>query len=69
MITSVAICTQDTKSCTAVVKAVMKKKQKTLFTSKFDINLRNKLLKCYILRIVLCGAGTVGSRTEILGRF
>jgi len=69
MITNVTSCTQDTKSCIAVVKAVMNKKQKTLFTSKLDINLRNKLVKCYIWRIALCGAGTVGSRTEILGRF
>jgi hypothetical protein len=52
-----------------VVKAAMNKKQKILFTSKININLRNTPVKCYIWRIALCGAGTVGSRTEILGRF
>jgi hypothetical protein len=52
-----------------VVKATMNKKQKALFTSKININLRNTPVKCYIWRTALCGAETVGSRTEILGRF
>jgi len=30
----------------------------TLFTSKLDLNLRKKLLKCCIWRIALCGAET-----------
>jgi predicted restriction endonuclease len=68
-ITNVESCTQDTKSCTAVVKAAMNKKQKTLFTSKLDIKLRNKLVKCYIWRTALCGEETLESGTEILGKF
>jgi len=68
MVTNDASCTQDTKSCTVVIKAAMNK-QKTPFTSKLDTKLRNKLVKCYIWRIALCGAGTLESRTEILGKF
>jgi hypothetical protein len=33
-------------------------KTKTLFTSKLDLNLRKKLVKCYIWSIVLYGAET-----------
>jgi len=33
-------------------------KKKTLFTSKFKSDLRNKLVKCYIWTVALCGAGT-----------
>jgi predicted restriction endonuclease len=69
MVTNDASWTRDTKSCTVVVKAAMNKQQKTLFTSKLDTKLRNKLVKCYIWRIALCGAGTLESRTEILGKF
>jgi len=50
MITNDASCTQDTKSCTVVVKAAMNKKQKALFTSKLNTKLRNKLVKGYIWR-------------------
>jgi hypothetical protein len=32
--------------------------QKTLFTSKLDLNLRKKLVKCYIWRTALFGAET-----------
>jgi hypothetical protein len=31
---------------------------KTDFTSKLDLNLRTKLVKCYIWSIALCGAET-----------
>ena len=31
---------------------------KTLFTSKLDLNLRKKVIKCYTWRIALCGAET-----------
>jgi hypothetical protein len=31
-------------------------RKKTLFTSNLDLNLRNKLVKCYIWSIVLYGA-------------
>jgi hypothetical protein len=33
-------------------------KKKTLFTSQSDLNLRKKLVKCYIWSIVLYGAET-----------
>jgi len=69
MITNDASCTQDTKSCTVMVKAAMNKKQKTLSTSKLDTKLNNKLVKGCNWRTALCGAGTVESRTEILGKF
>ena len=31
-------------------------KKKTLFTSKLNLNLRKKLVKCYIWSMALCGA-------------
>jgi hypothetical protein len=33
-------------------------KKRTLFTSKLDLNLRKKLVKCYIWSMALYGAGT-----------
>jgi hypothetical protein len=43
-----------------MAKAVFdkKKKKKTLFTSKVNLNLRKKLANCYILSIALYGAET-----------
>ena len=32
-------------------------KKTTLFTSKLDLDLRKKLVKCYIWSMALCGAG------------
>ena len=48
----------------AMAKAAFNKK-KTLFTSKLDLNLRKKLVKCYsyIWSMALCGAGTWTLRT------
>jgi hypothetical protein len=40
-----------------MAKAAFNKK-KNLFTSKLELNLRKKLVKCYIWRIALCGAET-----------
>jgi hypothetical protein len=40
-----------------MAKAVFNKK-KTLFTSTLDLNLRKKLVKCYISTIALYGAET-----------
>jgi hypothetical protein len=40
-----------------MAKAVFNKK-KTLFTSKLDLNLRRKLVKCYIWNMALYGAET-----------
>jgi hypothetical protein len=42
------------------------KKKKTLFTSKLDLELRNKLVKCYIWSIASYGAET---RSEVPGKF
>ena len=41
----------------AMAKAAFSKK-KTLFTSKLDLNLRKKLIKCYIWSMALYGAET-----------
>ena len=43
--------------CVRVAKAAFNKK-KTLFTSTLDLNLRKKLVKCYIWSIALYGAET-----------
>ena len=40
-----------------MAKAAFNKK-KTLFTSKLDLNLRKKLVKCYIWSMTLYGAET-----------
>jgi hypothetical protein len=40
--------------------------KKALFTSKLDLELRKKLVKCYIWSIALCGAET---RSEVSGKF
>ena len=40
-----------------MAKAAFNKK-KTLFTSKLDLNLRKKLIKCYIWSLALYGAET-----------
>jgi hypothetical protein len=37
--------------------------KKALSTSKLDLNLKMKLVKCYIWSIALCGAGTGMLRT------
>jgi hypothetical protein len=57
LITNDARCTREIKSRTAVAKAAFNKK-KTLFTSKLALNLRKKLVKCYIWSIALYGAET-----------
>jgi hypothetical protein len=55
MITNDARCTREIKSRIAMAKAAFNKK-KNLFTSKLDLNLRKKLIKCYIWSIALYGA-------------
>jgi hypothetical protein len=55
MITNDARCTREIKSRIAMAKAAFNKK-KNLFTSKLDLNLRKKLVKCYIWSIAFCGA-------------
>jgi hypothetical protein len=56
MITNDAKCTREIKARIAMVKAAFNKK--TLFTSKLDLELRKKLVKCYTWSIALYGAET-----------
>jgi hypothetical protein len=55
MIANDARCTLEIKSRIAMAKAAFNKKN-ALFTSKLDLNLRKKLVKCYIWSIALYGA-------------
>jgi hypothetical protein len=57
MITNDARCTREIKSRIAMAKTAFTKK-KNLFTSKLELNLRKKLVKCYIWSIALYGAET-----------
>jgi hypothetical protein len=57
MITNDARCTREIKARIAMAKAAFNKK-KTLLTSKLDLELRKKLVKCYIWSIALYGAET-----------
>ena len=59
MLTNDGRCTCEIKSRIAFAKAAFSKK-KTLLTSKLDLNLRKKLIKCYIWSMALYG---------VLGRF
>ena len=51
-------CTCEIKSSIAMAKDVFNKKKKNLFTSKLDLNLRRKLVKCYVWSMALYGAET-----------
>jgi hypothetical protein len=55
-------CTCEIKSRIAMAKAAFNKK-KNLFTIKLDLNLRKKLVKCYIWSMALYGAETWTLRT------
>ena len=57
MITEDGRCTCDIKSRIVMAKAAFNKK-KNLFTSKFDLNLRKRLVRCYVWSIALYGAET-----------
>jgi hypothetical protein len=57
MITNDGRCTREIKSRIAMAKAAFNKK-KNNFTSKLDLNLRKKPVKCYIWSIALYGAET-----------
>ena len=52
-----ARCTCGIKSRIAMAKTAFNRKN-TLFTSKLELNLRNKLVKCYIWSVALYGAET-----------
>ena len=63
-------CTCEIKSRIAMAKAALNKK-KNLFTSTLDLNLRKKLVKCFIWSMALYGAETwdaSGSRSETPGK-
>jgi hypothetical protein len=57
MITNDVRYTSEIKSRSALAKAAFNKKN-TLFTRKLDLNLRKKLVKCYIWSTALYGAET-----------
>jgi len=57
MLTNYGTCTCEIKSKIVMAKAAFNKK-KTLFTSKLNLNLRKKLVKCYIWSMALYGAET-----------
>ena len=57
MLTNDGRCTCEINSRIAMAKAAFSKK-KTLFTSKLDLNLRKKLIKCYIWSMALYDAET-----------
>jgi hypothetical protein len=57
MITNDARCTRELKARIAKAKAAINKK-KTLFTSNLDLELRKKLVTCYIWNIAFYGAET-----------
>ena len=50
-------CTCEIKCRIAMAKAALNKKR-TLFTSTLDLELRKKLVKCYVWSMALYGAGT-----------
>ena len=57
MLTEDGRCTCEIKSRIAMAKAAFNKK-KNLFTSKLDLNLRKRLVRCYVWSIALYGAET-----------
>ena len=57
MLTEDGSCTCEIKSRIAMAKAAFNKK-KNLFTSKLDLNLRKRLVRCCVWSIALYGAET-----------
>jgi len=62
MITNDARCTREIKSRIVMGKTAFNKKT-FFFTSKLDLHLRKKLVKCYVWSITLYGAETLIFRT------
>jgi len=56
-ITNDARCTHEIKSTISMANETFNKK-KTLLTSRLDLNLRKKLVNCYVWSIALYGAKT-----------
>ena len=54
MLTEDGRCTCEIKSRIAMAKAAFNEKK--LFTNKLDLNLRKKLVKCYVWSMALYGA-------------
>jgi len=50
------MCTKEIKSGIFMARAILI--TKSAFTSKWDLNLRKKLLKCYVWSIAVCGTET-----------
>ena len=57
LLTNDGRCTREIKSRIAIAKTEFSKK-KNIFTSKLNLNLRKKLIKCYIWSMALYGAET-----------
>ena len=57
MLTEDGRCTCEIKSRIGLEKAAFNKK-KNLFTSKLNLNLRKRLVRCYVWSIALYGAET-----------
>ena len=57
MLTDDRRCACEIKSRIAMAKAAFNKK-KNIFTSKLDLNLRKKVVKCYVRSMALYGAET-----------
>ena len=71
ILTNDEICACEIKCRTAMAEAACDKKR-ALFTSTLEMELRKKLVKCYIWSIALYGAESwdaSGSRSETLGKF
>jgi hypothetical protein len=68
MLTNVGRCTCEIKNRIAMAKAAFNKKR-ALFTSKMGMELRKKLVKCYVWSIPSYGAETSGSRSGTPGKF
>ena len=70
MLTNDGRCTCEIKCRIAMTKTAFNKKR-ALFTSTLDLELRKKLVKCYVWSIALCGAETdaSGSRSETPRKF
>ena len=72
MVTEDGRFTCEIKSRIAMTKAAFNKKKKNLFTSKLDLNLRKRLVRCYVWSIALYGAETwdaPSNRSETPGKF
>jgi hypothetical protein len=57
MVTNYARCRRDIKLRIVMATAAVNKR-KAPVSSKLDVNLREKLVKCYIWSVALCGAET-----------